>query len=125
MKNNLKMRREQQSKRSILESAGAIDEEEEKVDASKHQESKIIRDYLASGSRDKSIKIWEVKNARCVVTLIGHDNWITDLCFHPSGRYLISVSDDKSLRCWDLSSGRCSKKLYNIHDHFVTTIAMK
>ena len=119
------MRREQQSKRSIIDQASANDEEEEKVDASKPSESKIIRDYLASGSRDKSIKIWEVKNARCVVTLIGHDNWITDLCFHPAGRYLISVSDDKSLRCWDLSSGRCSKKLYNIHDHFVTTIAMK
>lgn len=46
-------------------------------------EAKDAKDYLASGSRDKSIRIWEVRNARCVITLIGHDNWITDLCFHP------------------------------------------
>ena len=84
-----------------------------------------VRDYLASGSRDKTIKIWEVKNARCVITLVGHDNWVTDLCFHPGGRFLISVSDDKSLRCWDLTSGRCSKKLLNIHNHFVTSVAIK
>jgi len=84
-----------------------------------------VRDYLASGSRDKSIKIWEVKSSKCVITLIGHDNWVTDLVFHPSGKYLLSVSDDKSLRCWDLHSGRCTKKLLNIHAHFVTSVAIK
>lgn len=98
------MRREQ-TKRQVIE------EVDEEVKADTKVESKIVRDYLASGSRDKSIKIWEVKNARCVITLIGHDNWITDLCFHPSGRALLSVSDDKSLRCWDLQTGRCNKKL--------------
>jgi len=84
-----------------------------------------VRDYLASGSRDKTIKVWEVKNSRCIITLIGHDNWVTDLCFHPSGRYLLSVSDDKSLRVWDLSSGRNTKKLLGIHSHFVTSITVK
>ena len=87
--------------------------------------TRAVKDYLASGSRDKTIKIWEVRNARCVITLVGHDNWVTDLCFHPSGRFLISVSDDKSLRCWDLTSGRCTKKLLNIHNHFVTSVAIK
>mmetsp|Transcript_25129 Transcript_25129/g.17797 ORF Transcript_25129/g.17797 Transcript_25129/m.17797 type:complete len:88 (-) Transcript_25129:351-614(-) len=66
----------------------------------------VVRDYLASGSRDKTIKIWEAKSGRCVLTLLGHDNWVTDLVFHPSGRFLLSVSDDKSLRIWDLSNGR-------------------
>lgn len=86
---------------------------------------RAVKDYLASGSRDKKIKIWEVKSGRCVITLVGHDNWITDLSFHPVGRFLISVSDDKSLRCWDLTSGRCTKKLLNIHNHFVTSVAIK
>ena len=109
------------------------DEEEETkergartANAAAHEAAnRAVKDYLASGSRDKTIKIWEVKNAKCVITLVGHDNWVTDLCFHPMGRFLISVSDDKSLRCWDLSSGRCTKKLLNIHNHFVTSVAIK
>lgn len=82
----------------------------------------LQREYLASGSRDKTIKIWEAKSGRCVITLIGHDNWVNDLVFHMNGRFLISASDDKSIRVWDLNNGRCYKKLLNAHDHFVTTI---
>lgn len=85
----------------------------------------VQRDYLASAARDKTIKIWEVRNSRCVVTLLGHDNWVTDLVFHPNGKYLLSSSDDKSLRIWDLSNGRCYRKIQNAHDHFVSTIDMK
>jgi len=85
----------------------------------------VQRDYLASAARDKVIKIWEVRNSRCVITLSGHDNWVTDLVFHPSGKYLLSSSDDKSMRIWDLSNGRCFRKLINAHDHFVSTIDMR
>lgn len=80
-------------------------EDKDQKEAAK-AEPLVVRDYLASGSRDKSIKIWEAKSGRCVLTLLGHDNWVTDLVFHPSGRFLLSVSDDKSLRIWDLSNGR-------------------
>ena len=93
-------------------------EEEKKSDVE-------AKDYLASGSRDKTIKIWEVRNGRCVLTLTGHDNWVTDLVFHPSGRFLLSVSDDKSIRIWDLTNGRQYRKLLNAHDHFISSIDMK
>ena len=96
MKANLKLKREQAKLKHDEKDDNEEHKEDVVLDASK------VRDYLASGCRDKSVKIWEVKNGRCVITLIGHDNWITDLCFVPTGRHLISVSDDKSLRCWDL-----------------------
>ena len=66
------------------------------------QENLNLRDFIATGSRDKKIRIFDVKSGRCVVILSGHDNWITDLYFHPNGRYLISTADDKSIRIWDL-----------------------
>lgn len=84
-----------------------------------------MRDYLASGCRDKTIKIWEVRNERCILTLIGHDNWVTDLVFHPNGKYLLSVSDDYSIRIWDLNNGRCFRKLLNAHSRFISSIDMK
>jgi len=84
-----------------------------------------VRSFLAAGIRDKTIKLWSVKDEKCIATLVGHDNWVTDICFHPNGKFLISVSDDKSMRVWDLTTARCSRKLLNIHGHFVTTIAVR
>lgn len=89
------------------------------------QLEELGREYLASGSRDKTIKVWEAKSGRCLITLVGHDNWVNDIVFHPGGKFLISASDDKSLRVWDLSNGRCYRKLLNVHDHFVTCLDMR
>jgi platelet-activating factor acetylhydrolase IB subunit alpha len=50
---------------------------------------------------------------------------VTDLVFHPSGKFLLSVSDDKSIRIWDLANGRCFRKLNNAHNHFISSIDMK
>ncbi len=82
-------------------------------------------EFVVSASRDKTIKIWEVKSGKCILTLIGHDNWVTGLVFHPNGRFLLSVSDDKSIRIWDLNNGRCFRKLLNAHDHFISTLDMR
>lgn len=78
-------------------------------------------EYVATGSRDKTIKLWNTRQ-ECIATLTGHDNWVRGLAFHPGGRYLLSVSDDKTIRCWDLSQrGRCVKVI-EAHNHFVSCI---
>ncbi|XP_076452453.1 lissencephaly-1 homolog B-like [Babylonia areolata] len=79
--------------------------------------------FLASGSRDKTIKFWDVGNGLCLFTLIGHDNWIRGLKFHVGGRYLLSACDDKTLRVWDLPNKRNHKTL-QAHSHFVTSLDM-
>lgn len=84
-----------------------------------------LKNFVATGSRDKRIRIFEVRSGICVVTLSGHDNWVTDLVFHPNGKYLISCGDDKSIRIWDLIYGRCYRKIYNAHDHFISCFDMK
>ncbi|KAL8604627.1 hypothetical protein ACOMHN_013407 [Nucella lapillus] len=79
--------------------------------------------YLASGSRDKTIKFWDVGTGICLFTLIGHDNWVRGLAFHMGGKYLLSASDDKTLRIWDLPNKRNHKTL-QAHSHFVTSLDM-
>lgn len=91
----------------------------------KEIEASMLKAYIATGARDKKIRIFEVKSGRLVITLAGHDNWVTDLYFHPNGKYLISSADDKSIRIWDLVLGRCYRKIYNAHDHFVSCFDMK
>ncbi|GAA5881529.1 hypothetical protein JCM3774_002013 [Rhodotorula dairenensis] len=85
-------------------------------------EGKSVGQYAATGSRDKSIRIWDTSSGQCLKTLIGHDNWVRALIFHPSGKFLLSASDDKTIRTWDLATGRCLKVL-EAHGHFVTTMA--
>lgn len=55
------------------------------------------------------------------MTLVGHDNWVRGVMFHPGGKYLISCSDDKTLRIWDYKNKRCAKTLA-AHEHFATTL---
>lgn len=78
--------------------------------------------FIATGSRDKSIRIWDAASGQCLRTLSGHDNWVRALVFHPTGKFLLSASDDKTVRVWDLATGRCSKTI-EAHSHFVTTMA--
>jgi platelet-activating factor acetylhydrolase IB subunit alpha len=79
-------------------------------------------EFVATGSRDKTIKLWDGRGT-LIKTLIGHDNWIRGLVFHPGGKYLLSASDDKTIRCWDLTQeGRCVKTVEDAHGHFVSCI---
>ena len=87
------------------------------------QQQRTTGPYLCSGSRDKTIKIWDVTTLQCLFTLIGHNNWIRGLVFHPGGKFLLSVSDDKTMRVWELKTKRNSKTL-DAHSHFVTSIDM-
>ncbi|EST05090.1 WD40 repeat [Kalmanozyma brasiliensis GHG001] len=77
--------------------------------------------FVASGSRDKTIRIWD-SAGQCLKTLVGHDNWVRGLAFSPNGKYLLSVSDDKTMRIWELKTGRCTKTI-DAHQHFCTSVA--
>ncbi|KAL1412924.1 Lissencephaly-1 [Vanrija albida] len=78
--------------------------------------------FVATGSRDKTIRLWDAVSGQCVRVLAGHDNWVRALVFHPSGKYLLSASDDKTIRVWELANGRCVKTI-DAHSHFVTCLA--
>lgn len=78
--------------------------------------------FVVTGSRDKTIRIWDCQTGQCLKTLTGHDNWIRALVFHPTGKFLLSASDDKTIRIWDLTTGRCTKTI-EAHNHFVTCMA--
>ena len=61
---------------------------------------------LASGSWDKTIKLWDVASGRELRTLSGHRNGVTSVAFSPDGKVLASGSDDNTIKLWDVASGR-------------------
>ncbi|BFZ04715.1 hypothetical protein BsWGS_07754 [Bradybaena similaris] len=79
--------------------------------------------FLISGSRDKTMKMWDVSVGLCLFTLAGHDNWIRGVVFHPGGKYILSAADDKTIRVWDIQNKR-NHKVLQAHPHFVTSIDM-
>jgi WD40 repeat protein/tRNA A-37 threonylcarbamoyl transferase component Bud32 len=59
---------------------------------------------LASGSDDKTIKLWDVQSQGEIATLTGHSNHVCSVAFSPDGRTLASGSDDKTIKLWDVQS---------------------
>ena len=83
-----------------------------------------IRDYLASGSRDRTVRLWKISQGACVAVFKAHENWVQSVVIHPTGNYIISCADDKSIRVFDIAAQRCLRTLEKAHNHFITSIAM-
>jgi WD40 repeat protein len=55
--------------------------------------------YLASGSRDETVKLWSVESQTEIVTLLEHSKCVNSVAFSPDGKYLASGSYD-SVKLW-------------------------
>jgi len=55
--------------------------------------------FLASGSHDNSVRIWNVSTGECLKTLTGHENSVWGVAFNTDG-LLASGSGDNSVRIW-------------------------
>ena len=79
--------------------------------------------YLVSGSRDKTVKLWDPLKNTCLATFTCHDNWVRSVLLHPNGKYIISCSDDKSIRVVDIKVGTDQPfgSLFLIPNHLVVT----
>jgi len=60
--------------------------------------------WVAAGSLDTVVRIWEVATAKLVERLRGHRDSVYSVAFTPDGRGLVSGSLDKTLKYWDVSA---------------------
>jgi WD40 repeat protein/tRNA A-37 threonylcarbamoyl transferase component Bud32 len=61
---------------------------------------------IASGSADRTVKVWDRRSQREVLTLRGHTADVTALAFSPDGNRLASGSADGNVRIWDVVRGQ-------------------
>lgn len=59
---------------------------------------------LASGSTDKTVRLWDTTNKNEWGTLQGHTGWTNVLAFSPDGERLASGSTDKTVQLWDTTT---------------------
>lgn len=56
--------------------------------------------FAASGSWDKTVKIWNLSDGSCIRTF-EHADWVTSVDMTPDGRYLVSSSYEGT-KVWEL-----------------------
>ena len=78
--------------------------------------------YIASGSWDRIIKLWDVNTGKCIKTFEGHKSVVCSISFSPDGTYIASGSGDKTIKLWDVNTGKCIKTLEE-HKYSVNSIS--
>ncbi|HEY9806354.1 MAG TPA: serine/threonine-protein kinase, partial [Candidatus Obscuribacterales bacterium] len=77
--------------------------------------------WLASGSDDKTVRLWNLAARTPIQRLTEHDRAIQAVAFSPDSQWLASGSDDKTVRLWDLD-GKLIRRLSG-HTHAVKSVA--
>jgi hypothetical protein len=59
-----------------------------------------------SGSRDRTLKLWDVATGQEIRTFTRHYDAVYSVAFAPEGRTALSGSQDKTLKLWDVATGQ-------------------
>lgn len=76
--------------------------------------------YLASASKDETVKVWNISTGRSIKTLKGHTNDVNSVCFSPDSKYLVSCSDDQTVNIWDINSSKLIKTLTGFNNDVIS-----
>ncbi|WNF13017.1 hypothetical protein [Microcystis aeruginosa] len=60
---------------------------------------------LATGSEDKTIKLWNVETGQEIRTLTGHNDGVWSVSFSSDGKTLATGSEDKTIKLWNVETG--------------------
>jgi WD40 repeat protein len=71
-------------------------------------------EILASGSQDRTIKLWDTCKNREWFTLKGHADYVYSVAFSPDGKTLASGSGDQTIKLWEVATG---KELITLKGH--------
>lgn len=72
--------------------------------------------YVVTGSRDKSAKLWELSTGREVRSFLGHDYSVTSVDVSSDGKYLLTGSNDETARLWEMETGKEVFSVNPVHE---------
>jgi len=65
--------------------------------------------YIASGSYDNTIRLWDIKTGKLVKTFTRHNGYVNSVNFSPNGKFIVSGSSDSTVRLWNVETGKLVK----------------
>jgi U3 small nucleolar RNA-associated protein 13 len=71
---------------------------------------------LATGSGDKTIKLWSLEDFSCVKTFEGHTNSVLRVDFINAGMQLVSAASDGLVKLWNVREEECVTTMDNHED---------
>eukprot|EP00177_Eucheuma_denticulatum_P006905 GFKZ01012564.1.p1 GENE.GFKZ01012564.1~~GFKZ01012564.1.p1 ORF type:complete len:544 (-),score=45.77 GFKZ01012564.1:3010-4536(-) len=71
-------------------------------------------EWFATGSADRTVKIWDLASGRLRLTLTGHISAVRGIAISSRHPYMFTVGEDKTVKCWDLEQ---NKVIRNYHGH--------
>ena len=77
---------------------------------------------LASGSADRSIKLWQAGDGKAIRTFDGHTGFVTSLGWRRDGLRLASGSADKTIKVWNVEEEKQDKTIKDF-GHEVTRVS--
>jgi WD40 repeat protein len=60
---------------------------------------------VASGSGDRTVRLWDAATGAALHTLEGHGSSVNAVAFSPDGKTVASGSADHTVRLWDAATG--------------------
>ncbi|HSF75388.1 MAG TPA: NB-ARC domain-containing protein [Microcoleus sp.] len=79
-------------------------------------------EILASGSNDKTVRLWDWQTGECVAKFSGHTDFIYGIAFSRDGQILGTGSTDSSVRLWNVARKQCFQVLQG-HTDWVYAVA--
>ncbi len=77
---------------------------------------------LASGSFDRTVRLWDPRSGRCLAVLDRHWDTVYAVAFSPDGSTLATGSNDATIRIWDVAT-REEMTLLRGHSAYVYSLA--
>jgi len=78
--------------------------------------------FLASGSDDKTIKLWDVQTGGVIKTFHGHTGWVVSVSISPDCATIAAGSWDSMIYLWHVQRGDCFYVITG-HNHYINSVS--